>query len=116
MDKASRFSELIRQQQESGLTIKDFCFNQGIALSTFHYWHKKLRRHNSEKGFIPLIVKSADADLHSKYRKGSRQAIASHGSGEDMTLLELIFPNGTLLRVKKDLDLEHLRALIHLYD
>ncbi len=115
MDKASRFSELIRQQQESGLTIKDFCFNQGIAQSTFHYWHKKLRRQNSEKGFIPLIVKSADANLPSKYRKGSRQAITSQGA-EQETLLELIFPNGISLRVKKDLDLEQLRALIHLYD
>ena len=35
------FSELIRQQEESGLTIKDFCFNQGIARSTFHYWRKE---------------------------------------------------------------------------
>ncbi|MFC2081450.1 hypothetical protein ACFLR8_04490, partial [Bacteroidota bacterium] len=32
------------------------------------------------------------------------------------SLIELVYPNGTLLRIKNDLDLADLRTLIHLYD
>jgi len=114
MDKASRFSELIRQQQESGLSIKDFCYNQGISHSTFHYWYKKLR--NSKREFIPLIVKPPVGALPDKDSSGSRRSGNYPATDEDQVLLELIYPNGTHLRIKQDLDLEHLRALIHLYD
>jgi hypothetical protein len=37
--------------------------------------------------------------------------IESHNSGEDF-LLELIYPNGTRLRIKKDPDLDHIRSLV----
>ncbi len=114
MDKASRFSELIRQQQESGLSVKDFCYNQDIAQSTFHYWRKKLRR--SKEEFIPLIVKSPATALPGKPGTGSRQSGNYPATGEDQALLELVYPNGTHLRIKQDLDLDHLRALIRLFD
>lgn len=110
MEKASIFSELIRRHKETGLSIKDFCLNECIPTSTFYYWRKKLRGTNQEKGFIPLIVKSPETALSRNYGK------ASYQEPEDNVFLELIYPNGTLLRVKKDLDLAHLRALIHLYD
>jgi len=32
------------------------------------------------------------------------------------TLIEVVYPNGIMLRLKQDLDLSQLRALIHLYD
>ncbi len=114
MDKASKFSELIRQQQESGLSIKDFCYNQGIAHSTFHYWRKKLRRTKQE--FIPLIVKSPSPALHGKPGSSSRQSRNHIVTDPDGALLELVYPNGTQLRIKQDLDLDHLRALIRLFD
>jgi hypothetical protein len=109
MQKESRFRELLAHQQESGLTITEFCSNQGIATATFHYWKKKLRKKSGKKDFIPLIVKSSGMDI----LKGSTCSEKTVGKE---ALLELIFPNGTMLRVKHDLDLVHLRALIHLYD
>ena len=114
MDKASRFTELIRQQQESGLSIKDFCYNQGIAQSTFHYWRKKLRR--SKQEFIPLIVKSPATALPGKSSSGSRQSRNHIVTDQDEALLELVYTNGTHLLIKQDLDLDHLRALIRLFD
>ena len=114
MDKASKFSELIRQQEESGLSIKDFCYNQGIAQSTFHYWRKKLAR--SKQDFIPLIVKSPSTALPGKPGTSPRRSGNYPARDEDQALLELVYPNGTHLRIKQDLDLDHLRALIRLFD
>lgn len=40
MSKESFLSILCRQQR-SGLSIKDFCQNEGYCLSNFHYWKSK---------------------------------------------------------------------------
>lgn len=111
MEKETRFEKLIQQQQESGLTIKDFCFNQGIAPSTFHYWRKKIGNSKQEKGFIPLVVKPSNSTMPCRSNHSSRP-----GTNENDALLELVYPNGTCLRIKQDLDLDHLRSLIRLFD
>jgi len=109
VQKEARFRELIREQQESGLTIKEFCSNHAIANATFYYWKKKLSKPQVRNEFIPLMVKPSEMEP----TKGS--ACSEMPSGK-VVLLELVFPNGTILRVHHDLDLAHLRALIHLYD
>ncbi|MHA2012219.1 MAG: IS66 family insertion sequence element accessory protein TnpA [Candidatus Helarchaeota archaeon] len=38
MDKSAKYAELIRLQKDSGLTVREFCRNEGIAPSTFYYW------------------------------------------------------------------------------
>jgi len=113
MQKEARFKELITHQQESGLTIKEFCSNQGIATATFHYWKKKLRKKPGRKEFIPLVIKTGSS--HAPPCNNSEPG-AYHPGGDSKALFELVFPNGTMLRIKQDLDLTHLRALIHLYD
>ena len=117
MQKESRFYELIRLQQDSGLTVREFCSNEGIAPATYYYWRKKLQDRKGKKDFIPLIVKSSESSMSPCYnRNSSYRANQSKQIAEDYTLLELVYPNGTMLRVKNDLDLAHLRALIRLYD
>jgi hypothetical protein len=106
----SKFLALYHRQQESGLTVKEFCTNEGIAPSTFHYWKKKLSKHSSgSQDFIPLVVKSPQPLSDQNFSSLAQ-------SSEAGTLLELVYPNGTQLRIKKDLDLTQLRALICLFD
>jgi len=107
MQKEARFRELIREQQESGLTIKEFCSNHSVPPSTFHYWKKKFARESGRNAFIPLVVKPTEMGV----TKGSTYSEMNTGNPAK---LELVFPNGTILRVQHDLDLVHLRALIHL--
>jgi len=109
MQKQARFRELIEEHRESGLTIIDFCSNHGIAPSTFHYWKKKLSKESVSKNFIPLVVKPSGVDMP----EGST---CSEIATRKEAILELVYPNGTLLRLKHDLDLALLRTLIHLYD
>jgi len=109
MLKETRFRELIAEQRESGLTIKEFCSNHGLATATFHYWKKKLIKEPRRNEFIPMVVKPSEMDL-------SKGSTCSEMNTSKSALLELVFPNGTILRVQHELDLSHLRALIHLYD
>ncbi|MDF1573512.1 MAG: transposase [Bacteroidales bacterium] len=114
MQKESRFLELIRLQQDSGLTVKEFCSSEGIVPSTFYYWKKKLQGSNEKNDFIPLIVRPSSSSQGN--RNSGRRDYQSDQPTGDHVLLELVYPNGTMVRIKEDLDLPYLRALIHLYD
>lgn len=118
MDKVSRFRELIRLQQDSGLSVRDFCLNEGISYSTFYYWRKKLRLGGKNNGnFIPLVVKPAEsAPANGFSRSRETHKIQPSQLSVDPGLLVLVYPNGTSLKINGDLDLAHLRALIHLGD
>lgn len=111
----SKFLELDNRQQESGLTVKDFCANEGIKESTFYYWRKKRQDKGKPKDFIPLIVKPNHTPSLPGQQKNGYPAI-DHTTNDNPSFLELVYPNGTKLRLNNDIDLSHLRTLIHLYD
>ena len=108
---SSKFIKLQERQKESGLTVRGFCSNEGIAPSSFYYWLKKIKNESNGKRFIPLVVKSAGTSVHQVI-----QSELSQGQRTDDPLLEITYPNGITLRVKNDLDLVYLRALVLLLD
>jgi len=100
---------LLERQKESGLSVKSFCSNEGIAPSTFFYWQKKLRKGGPDGRFIPLLVRAP----------GTVACPASAEKptpGMDNTQLEITYPNGATLRIKQTLDLAGLRSLVSLLD
>lgn len=105
----SKFTELLERQKGSGLSVRGFCSNEGIAPSTFYYWQKKLRVGSSGHRFIPLVVQTQSLAVHSLPEQSS-------GSGIDSAPVEISYPNGTTLRIKQSLDLAGLRSLVSLLD
>ena len=110
----SKFLELIKRQRETGLTVTDFCSNEGLPQSTFYYWRKRLSKEPGN-GFIPLLVNSSPASFAGPRKISLQEQNGLQPAGDDF-LMELVYPNGTKLRIKKDLDLDHLRALVYLLD
>ena len=52
-----KFKEIHERYRHSGLTVKDFCHNEGIAESRFYYWQKKLKNDLSNRdGFVPVVI------------------------------------------------------------
>jgi len=100
---------LLERQKESGLSVRSFCSNEGIASSTFYYWQKKLRKEGPDGRFIPLLVRAPGSSACPV--SGQRPA-----SGMDNTPLEITYPNGTTLRVRQTVDLAGLRSLVSLLD
>ena len=109
MSEIVKFARLIAHQKESGLTVKSFCSNEGIAPSTFYYWQKKIRKESGENHFIPLVVKSSPQVFNQITPREPAEK-------RDNNRFEITYPNGITLRVKSDLDLSGLRALISLMD
>jgi hypothetical protein len=115
----AKFRELMGRHQESGLDVKAFCSNEGIKESTFYYWKKKLQWKDRAKGFIPLVVAPAGKNLKRQHRyKSITEPFAGNPqqSDNDDYLLEVVYPNGTRLRIRNDLDFARLRALVYLFD
>jgi hypothetical protein len=110
----SKILELIKRQKDTGLTITAFCVNEGIPKSTFYYWRKNLSK-EPRKGFIPLLVKTTPATMSGPSKNYTRELHELPTSGDEY-LLELLYPNGTRLRIKSDPDFDHVRTLVCLLD
>ena len=111
------FQKLFSRHKESGLSVVDFCSNEGIHKSTFYYWLKKHRNKKEKpRTFIPLVV-GERSQIPSRQKEITPDRInATAKSKQDDVFLELVYPNGTLLRMRKDIDIQLLKELIHLYD
>ena len=107
---SSRMAFLLQRQKESGLSVKSFCSNEGIVLSTFYYWKKKLRTEDIGRRFIPLLVRAPGSSVVSP------ASAENHNSVTDHTPLEITYANGTTLRIRQTLDLAGLRSLVTLLD
>jgi hypothetical protein len=108
---SAKFLRLQERQKESGLSVKGFCSNEGIAPSCFYYWQKKIRNQVNAKRFIPLVVKPTVSDVP----KFMNQRPIPNQSDESISF-EITYSNGTTLRVKNDMELDRLRTLISLLD
>jgi transposase-like protein len=106
---SSKMTVLLERHKESGLSVKSFCSNEGIAPSSFYYWKKKLRNDATSVRFIPLLVRTPGSVVCA----ASGQRLAP---GTDNTPLEITYPNGTTLRIRQTLDLAELRSLVSLLD
>jgi len=111
------FQQLFNRHKESGLSVVDFCSNEGIHKSTFYYWLKKHRNKKEKpRTFIPLVVgERSQIPARQKEITPDRVYTAAKSKDDDV-FLELLYPNGTLLRLRKDIDIRLLKELIHICD
>ncbi len=107
-------SDSIRRYKESGLSVCEFCSNEGIGKSTFYYRLKKHREKEQSKKFIPIITQEQPYFPASDTGSGIKHTNTFvRGAKEDIHF-ELIYPNGTILRIKNKIDLPLMQALVNL--
>jgi hypothetical protein len=91
--------ELIEAWQTSDLTQKQFCAQQSIAYSGFHYWFKKFREEKSPagrpSGFVPVKI-------------ASNKAMENNSAMR----IELALPNGKSVKFYGSVDEQLLRSLL----
>ena len=84
---------LIDKFNRSNVSKKQFCRQEGIPISVFYYWQKKVKqtRKPSDKGFLPVEV-------------NHKPTIQSS--------VEISFPNGVVVRLEGGSDIDMIRSLI----
>lgn len=81
--KEAEWAERIRQCRESGLTVSEWCRENGINLKTYYYHLRKLRKEICEQ--IPVPVMTVPEGSHSvKLSIGEVTAEIPEGMSEQM--------------------------------
>jgi transposase-like protein len=111
----STFKRLFQEYQESGLNIKDFCANQSLAPSTFYYWRNKLEETSQHHptSFVPLVFDSHQPATDNPTVQPLMNS--NHSSGNNAPI-EVVFPNGTKMVLRDNVDMRLLKAIVHLFD
>jgi transposase len=90
--KADEWAERIAAQQRSGMSVKQFCKEQGLTEYSFYTWRKRLQ----EKGPVRFA-------LVERTRRQEHTAEA---------VLELVLASGERLRIGTGVDIATLRAVL----
>ena len=88
-----KWAELIRQQQQSGLSVSVFCRNRGFSDQAFYYWRKRL----SSREPVRFALVSADAATTTDYAP-----------------IEVLLASGDRLRIAPGTDALTLRAVLNI--
>lgn len=91
--KADEWAERIAAQQRSGISVKQFCNQQGVSEYSFYAWRKRL--HESGPVRFALVERRA--------RRQERTAEAA---------LELVLTTGERLRIGAGVDTAMLRTVL----
>lgn len=91
--KAEEWAERIAAQQRSGISVKQFCREQGVTGYSFYAWRKRLRESGPVR--FALVEKSA--------RQQERTAESA---------LELVLTTGERLRIGREVDITTLRTVL----
>ena len=91
--KADEWAERIAAQRRSGLSVKQFCQEQGLTEYSFYAWRKRLQ----EKGPVRFAL------VERSTRRQERTAEAA---------LELVLATGERLRIGTGVDTATLRAVL----
>lgn len=92
---------LLERYQMSGLSVKAFCAEEFINPVTLYYWRKRLHQLESQEPSMLVPVRlERSGPVCSK---------------EEVTGIELVYPNGVRLSVPTSSDLRVIRELVMLY-
>jgi hypothetical protein len=92
--KAEEWAERITAQERSGMSVKEFCKEQGVTECSFYAWRKRLRNESGPIRFA-LVERSA--------RRQERTA---------EPVLELVLTTGERLRIGAGVDSATLRSVL----
>jgi hypothetical protein len=93
--KGDEWAERIAAQQRSGISVKQFCKEQGLTEYSFYAWRKRLQKREA--------VRFALVD-----RGSARQAPATEAA------LELVMATGERLRIGAGVDAARLRTVLEI--
>ena len=117
-EKRTYWRSVLERQQESGLSVRQFCREHQVSEASFHSWKRKISGRDRE-----AVASSEDGGQE---RPATRQAAKQTESAavfipvrlnaSASSLLELVHPRGHVLRVPAVFDESALRQVLNVLD
>jgi len=105
---AKRWRDRLARWRESGLSVSEFCWREGVSPPSFYQWRKRLRRAPNSGSrsagapvFVPVEVVGASGGSSPLPRSGSEEA-----------LVEVVMPRGVTVRIGSQVDESRLRSVL----
>lgn len=87
-----QWTELIRQRQESGMTVAGFCAVNGIKAKTYYYWLGKLREEMCRQAVVAVPMQPEPEEISGtamvKLRAGD--LVVEIGNGASAATIEAV--------------------------
>ena len=98
---------VLREFEASGMTVREFCRREGIAVPSFYGWRRKIaQRDGAQKivnqGLVPVSVVDVD---------GATEQAPAHGSGGGGRI-DIVTPSGLTLRVDEAVETKRLKEVL----
>jgi transposase len=90
----------IRDQQRSGLSVRDFCHRQGLKDWTFRWWRQELARRDQVPSMAPTNERTAMAPVFLPVQVVEMQAV----SPRPVPPIEIVLPTGLIVRAPSGFD------------
>lgn len=103
-------------QIDSGLSVKEFCENYAIHRSSFYYWAKKLKESTRQSKFIPVHVKPGSMPMPEEKNILLNKTCPPQGSEFIEPSVEIVYPNGVMIRLNGNIKPLYLKEFISLQD
>ena len=100
------FMKLVQAQKASGKSVKDYCKQVGMSMSTYCHWKRKFKDREKPFGLVPVQVSSDSKKTEVQSPSSVPVAVGS---------MLLHFPNGVKVEFKSSEDSVGLGMLNHMY-
>ena len=109
---------LLRQWRRSGLSLREFCVDQGISQPSFYAWRRAIARRDDETATKHKATRST-GELLPRQLGSVGPAFIKLAIDADTTLapaIEIVLSERRLLRVRPGFDADLLRQLVRLLE
>ena len=90
----------IRDQQRSGLSVRDFCRREGLKDGAFRWWRQELPRRDRQPSIPPRGEPTEAAPAFLPVRVVDREAVTPRPAPP----IEIVLPTGPTVRVPQGFD------------
>jgi len=99
------------EQQASGMTIKAFCVQQGLAAHAFSWWKREIKKRDQRRAGKQRDNRVNDTRLI-PVTVTAQSPSSSEAAGTDHSVIEVVSPTGYKMRIKCELPSPNLTDLL----
>jgi len=122
VQKEAHWRDVIARQAASGVSVRRFCANEGIAEASFYAWRRELALRDRE---TPAVSQAGEAQAGPNDPHGEESLATSPNTGgefiplrliEDSGTLEVVHPGGCRVRIGGSVDAATLHRVLEVLD
>jgi len=115
-EKERFWREAVSRRERSGVTVRQFCRDEGLRETTYHFWRRELRKRDREKN--SANARSAKKTLKRKAPSPfvSVELVPTPSEIQRSTMMEIVLPAGSVVRVPEGVNLQALAGVLRVLE